>query len=44
MSASGWYIICMESQTQTGVTPIDNGDLTGNFGYEPVWETTGTNC
>lgn len=44
-TASGWYIICVDTQIQTGVSaPLDNGDLTGNFGYQTIWQTTGTTC
>lgn len=36
-------MICIEVQVLAFV-PIDNGDLTGNFGYEEVWVTISSEC
>lgn len=39
-----WWIVCIEGVEESEATPIDNGDLTGNFGYETVWNVTGSLC
>lgn len=41
---NNWYILCIETQEVIGVVPLDQGELTGNFGYELVWSTTGSFC
>lgn len=39
----GPELTCIETQEYVMV-PIDEGDLTGDFGYEGMWATTGSYC